>query len=106
MGCVTFLQDGRLLTPTSSAVSIDKSLVQRALGGSRGPVGEVWSASTQASTRVFVYVFAADLEQDWTVRPADIGLVDSGQYRVFESDAPSVVYDFSIETPLLLRVSI
>jgi hypothetical protein len=84
-----------LLSPTFSAKAIDKSILQHALGGDAGPAGEVWSAKTVKSNRCFVYVFVADLERDWELHPADVGLDDRLTYRLFESSAPSEVHDFS-----------
>ena len=94
-----------MLSPTFSAVTIDKSILQQALGGEIGPVGEVWSTKTVKSHRSFVYVFVADMEKDWMLRPSDIDLDDNTRYRAYESHFSFAVYEFSGKIPLRLQVN-
>lgn len=68
-------------------------------------MGEVWSARTVKSNRCFVYVFAADLPEQWAMKPSDVGLDDDKVYRAFESSTPEVVLEFSSGQPLVLQVS-
>lgn len=101
-------QDGRLLQPTTPAVSIDAVILQAALGGNTGPVGEVWLANTEQSGLQYGHLFVADLKHDWIVTPSHLGYLLASEFWIFESNfsvSDSVIY-FSEQSPLKLSVPI
>lgn len=81
---------------------IDGVFLQSALGGDSGPAGEVWFAESMIGSRRYGYVFAAALERDWTLTPADIGF--SGIFWAFEANHTDVLAPFSSTQPIVLKV--
>ena len=82
---------------------IDGVFLQSALGGDRGPAGEVWFAESVIGSRHYGYVFAAALESDWNLTPADVGL--SGAFWAFEANHTDVLVPFSSTHPIILKVT-
>lgn len=84
---------------------IDAQFLQSSIGGSLGPKGEVWFAPSVLDGQTYGTLFAADLAEDWIIRPSDVGYAKGESFLVFEANNTAKVMAWSEETPLTLKVS-
>lgn len=92
------------MQPSRPAASIDAMFLHAAIGGTSGPDGEVWFASTDHSGQRYGHLFVADLKQDWVVTPLHLGYPEGAEFWVFEANATEKVRRFSESIPLRLSV--
>ncbi|CAF0793390.1 unnamed protein product [Brachionus calyciflorus] len=65
--------EGLLLKPSKPVTALDIQIHNRALGAAYGPDGEVWSTYSTISNYTFGIIFAADIKNNYNLKPEQMG---------------------------------
>ncbi|XP_064616666.1 uncharacterized protein LOC135480695 [Liolophura sinensis] len=83
--------DGLILKPSRPARSIDKSIMEKAFQDGKGPVGEVWSTTSQIFNYNFGTILVPSQDDAYQLTPSDAGFGDDFP--------PSVIFKHTWPTP-------
>ncbi|XP_071096504.1 uncharacterized protein [Haliotis cracherodii] len=96
--------DGRILKPTKPAMAIDAQIIQSALGGTVGPVGEVWTTYSNIQNFYFGIILAAAISNTFSLRPSDTTFADKLQDgKVYTSQSWMSLTDFTESKPITIQ---
>ncbi|XP_046568794.1 uncharacterized protein LOC124277168 [Haliotis rubra] len=96
--------DGRILKPTEPAMAIDAQILQSALGGTLGPVGEVWTTYSNIQNFYFGIVLAAATTNTFSLRPSQATFGDKLQYgKVYPPQSWTSLTDFNERQPITIQ---
>ncbi len=90
---------------TTPAMTINAAILAAVFGGDKGPVGEVWFATTEQSGLTYGHLLVADLTTSWDIRPSHLrGYSKNDVFWAFESNNTDKIVYFSESSPLKLSV--